>query len=83
VGQEPQQQAGDPAAITADPTNGFQYSYLGYQTITGYNSGNPLLNPETAMTYTLGLVLTPTALRNFKCDDRLVQHQDRRCGGWP
>ena len=44
---------------------GFNYSFLDYQTITGYNSGNPHLQPETAKTVTVGLVFTPTALRNF------------------
>src|SRR5579872_1340384 len=44
---------------------GFNYSFLDYQTITGYNSGNPRLQPETAKTYTLGLVFTPQFLRSL------------------
>ena len=44
---------------------GFNYSFLDYQTITGFNAGNPNLQPETAKTYTLGLVFTPAAVRNF------------------
>ncbi|MDB6010642.1 MAG: TonB-dependent receptor [Gammaproteobacteria bacterium] len=44
---------------------GFKYGFLDYQSITGFNSGNPHLQPETAKTYTAGLVFTPSALRNF------------------
>ena len=44
---------------------GFHYSFLDYQVITGFNSGNPNLQPETAKTYTIGAVLTPTAWRGF------------------
>ena len=44
---------------------GFHYSFLDYQVITGFNSGNPKLQAETAKTYTFGLVLTPVALRGF------------------
>lgn len=44
---------------------GFKYSFLDYQVITGFNSGNPHLQPETAKTYTAGLVLTPSFIHNF------------------
>jgi iron complex outermembrane receptor protein len=55
-----------PAVANAiNSPGGFNYGFLDYQTITGYNSGNPRLQPETAKTYTLGFVFTPTALRNF------------------
>jgi iron complex outermembrane recepter protein len=55
-----------PAVASAiNSPGGFNYSFLDYQTITGYNSGNPHLEPETAKTYTLGVVLTPSVLRNF------------------
>ncbi|MEO8315149.1 MAG: TonB-dependent receptor [Pseudomonadota bacterium] len=36
------------------------------QSITGYDGGNSNLGPETAKTWTVGLVLTPTALPNFQ-----------------
>jgi iron complex outermembrane receptor protein len=52
------------AAAIKSP-GGFNYSFLDYQTITGYNSGNTHLTPETAKTYTLGVVYTPQALHNF------------------
>jgi len=52
------------ARAVASP-GGFNYTFLDYQTVTGYNSGNPNLQPETAKTYTLGLVFTPAAIRNF------------------
>jgi len=44
---------------------GFHYSFLDYQLITGFDSGNPKLQAETAKTYTVGLVITPSALRGF------------------
>lgn len=51
-------------AVTGDGGT-FEYGFLDYQQITGYNSGNPALRPETAKTYTGGFVVTPMALRNF------------------
>jgi outer membrane receptor protein involved in Fe transport len=41
------------------------YNFLDYQTITGFNGGNPHLGPETAKTETLGLVFTPTWIQGF------------------
>jgi iron complex outermembrane recepter protein len=52
------------ASAIASP-GGLVYSLIDTQNITGYNSGNTHLNPETAKTYTLGLVYTPQALHGF------------------
>jgi len=54
-----------PAIAAAIAAGGFNYSFLDYQTITGFDSGNPALNAEKAKTYTLGMVITPTAWKNF------------------
>ena len=55
-----------PAVANAiNSPGGFNYGFLDYQVITGYNSGNPNLQPENAKTYSFGLVFTPTALRGF------------------
>ena len=55
-----------PAVANAiNSPGGFKYTFLDYQIITGFNAGNPHLQPETAKTYTAGLVFTPTFLRNF------------------
>ncbi len=54
-----------PAIATAIAGGGFNYSFLDYQTITGFNGGNIDLGPETAKTYTAGVVFTPTALHGF------------------
>ena len=55
-----------PAIATAIASpGGFHYSFLDYQLITGFNAGNPHLQPETAKTYTFGVVLTPVALHGF------------------
>jgi iron complex outermembrane receptor protein len=43
----------------------FTYSFLDYQTINGFVSGNPHLKQEKGTTTTLGLVLTPRALPHF------------------
>ena len=54
-----------PAIAAAIAAGTFIYTPIDYQSITGYNTGNPLLGPETAKSYTFGLVFTPTALRGF------------------
>ena len=50
------------------PGNGGVFTYqpnTDVQSIEGFDGGNPDLQEETAKTWTVGLVLTPTALPNF------------------
>jgi outer membrane receptor protein involved in Fe transport len=51
------------SAIAADGV--FQYGFLDYQSITGFNGGNIHLGPETAKTSTYGIVFTPASLPGF------------------
>jgi iron complex outermembrane receptor protein len=55
----------NPAIAAAVANGGFSYSFLDYQTINGFVSGNPKLTQEKAKTTTLGIVLTPRALPHF------------------
>ena len=51
-----------------DATGSFTLSQVERQSTGGFNSGNPLAQEETADTYTVGFVLTPTwrPLENFQ-----------------
>ncbi len=52
-------------ANTVAARGAFYYTLGEIQTITGLQGGNPALRPETADTLTLGVVLTPSFLKNF------------------
>jgi outer membrane receptor protein involved in Fe transport len=55
-----------PGVAAAIAANGvFEYTFLDYQSITGFNGGNIHLGPETAKTSTYGVIITPTALPGF------------------
>lgn len=53
---------GEPTNPTYSGSNG----QAAKQEVGGYVSGNPLLKPETARTFTGGIVLTPTFIPNFQ-----------------
>jgi iron complex outermembrane recepter protein len=46
-------------------TGGFEYTLSDEQSMEGLNRSNPDVNEEQAKTWTVGLVLTPQAFRNF------------------
>ena len=55
-----------PGVAAAIAANGvFEYNTVEIQSINGFDGGNPNLQEETAKTWTVGAVFTPTFLRNF------------------
>jgi len=53
------------AQIAASSNGAFTYSPAQIQGINGFDGGNPDLREETAKTWTVGAVLTPTAIRGL------------------
>lgn len=57
---------GEPNSPTYDPTYTGPTGQAALQGVGGYTSGNPNLKPETAYTFTAGLVYTPSWLQGFQ-----------------